>query len=84
LHVFARIREQTRYVLGTSAWIGFRQTRVSYARPPRPTEHTEHTPIEMLPLTTDALMPPLAALRLGLLVAAASMLHGATSPARRP
>jgi dolichol-phosphate mannosyltransferase len=82
--VFAAMREQTRYVRGMIAWIGFRQTGVAYARPARFAGHTKYPFSKMLRLAADALLsfsdvPLLAVLRLGLFVAAASMLYGVTS-----
>ena len=86
LDVFATMREQTRYVRGMIAWIGFRQTGVPYVRSPRSAGRTKYTPSKMLRLAADALVsfsevPLLAVLRLGLVVAVFSMLYGAASVA---
>jgi polyisoprenyl-phosphate glycosyltransferase len=84
LDVFATMREQTRYVRGMVAWIGFRQAGVPYTRDARSAGRTKYTLPKMVRLATDAILsfseiPLLAVLRLGLIVAVGSMLYGATS-----
>jgi len=86
LDVFATMREQTRYVRGMIAWIGFRQTGVPYVRSARAAGRTKYTPAKMLRLAADALVsfsevPLLAVLRLGLVVAVVSILYGAATVA---
>jgi dolichol-phosphate mannosyltransferase len=82
--VFATMREKTRYVRGMVAWIGFRQTGVPYTRDARFAGRTKYTLPRMIRLASDALLsfsevPLLAALKLGLFVAVASLIYGATS-----
>jgi polyisoprenyl-phosphate glycosyltransferase len=81
LEVFRQMRESTRYVRGMFAWIGFRQIGVPFSSPPRIAGRTKYTLAKMLKLGTDAILsfseaPLIAVLRLGLVVAAASMLFG--------
>jgi dolichol-phosphate mannosyltransferase len=81
LDVFREMRENTRYVRGMFAWIGFRQIGVPYTSPPRVAGHTKYTLGKMLKLGSDAVLsfseaPLVAALRVGLVVAVASILFG--------
>jgi polyisoprenyl-phosphate glycosyltransferase len=79
LDVFRQMRENTRYVRGMFAWIGFRQIGVPFTSPPRVAGHTKYTFGKMFKLGTDALLsfseaPLIAVLRVGLVIAVASML----------
>ena len=81
LDVFRQMRESTRYVRGMFAWIGFRQIGVPFTSPPRIAGHTKYTLAKMLKLGSDAILsfseaPLIAVLRVGLVVAVASILFG--------
>lgn len=81
LDVFRQMRENTRYVRGMFAWIGFRQAGVPFTSPPRIAGHTKYTFAKMLKLGSDALLsfseaPLIAVLRIGVVVAVASILFG--------
>ena len=81
LDVFRQMRENTRYVRGMFAWIGFRQIGVPFTSPPRVAGHTKYTFGKMVKLGTDALLsfseaPLIAVLRFGLAIAVASILFG--------
>ena len=75
---FRSLRERHRFIRGMTAWVGFRQTAVPYARPPRTAGRDEVAPPEDAPLRgrrADVVQPrPAPArhvarlLRLGLLV----------------
>jgi glycosyltransferase involved in cell wall biosynthesis len=81
LDVFRQMRESTRYVRGMFAWIGFRQIGVPFTSSPRVAGHTKYTLAKMLKLGSDAILsfseaPLIAVLRVGLVVAVASILFG--------
>ncbi len=52
---FRRLRERHRFIRGLSAWVGFRQTGVPYARPPRRSGETKFPFRRMATFALDAI-----------------------------
>lgn len=79
LAAFREMRESNRYVRGMFAWVGFRQTGVSYTRAPRRAGETKYPLRRMLRLGTNAIIgfsdaPLRLALGIGFTVAGLSVL----------
>ena len=78
---FTSMRERHRYVRGMFAWIGFRQTGVTYRSPARFGGRSKYTLSAMTRLAADALFsfsqePLMLVLKVGLAVSALSFLFG--------
>jgi dolichol-phosphate mannosyltransferase len=54
--IVANMREPDRYLRGLFAWVGFRQTSVSYERGPRSAGDTKYSLSRMLRFATDGLL----------------------------
>jgi polyisoprenyl-phosphate glycosyltransferase len=54
--IVANMREPDRYLRGLFAWVGFRQTSVSYERGPRSAGETKYSLSRMLRFATDGLL----------------------------
>ena len=81
---FNAMRERNRYVRGMFSWVGFRQTGVPYACPPRFAGRSKYTPGKMLRLASDGIfsfsnLPLKFALRLGYVVSLLAIAFGATA-----
>jgi dolichol-phosphate mannosyltransferase len=79
LEAFSQMQEQQPYVRGLVSWIGFNQTGVEYARPPRAAGETKYPFRKLLRLATDGIFsfsdrPLRYAVRIGMGVATLSML----------
>jgi polyisoprenyl-phosphate glycosyltransferase len=77
---FRSLRERHRFIRGMTAWVGFRQTAVPYARPPRTRGETKWPLRKMLRfavdgLTSFSLVPLQLATWLGFFVSAFSFLY---------
>jgi dolichol-phosphate mannosyltransferase len=77
---FRTLRERHRFIRGMTAWVGFRQTAVSYVRPARTRGETKWPLRKMLRFAVDALssfshVPLQLATWLGFLVSAFSFLY---------
>jgi glycosyltransferase involved in cell wall biosynthesis len=77
---FRSLRERHRFIRGMTAWVGFRQTAVPYARPPRTRGETKWPLRKMLRFAVDALtsfshVPLQLATWLGFIVSAFSFLY---------
>ena len=77
---FRSLRERHRFIRGMTAWVGFRQTAVPYARPPRTRGETKWPFRKMLRFAVDALtsfshVPLQLATWLGFIVSAFSFLY---------
>lgn len=75
------MRESNRYLRGMFSWVGFRQSGVPYASPPRPAGTSKYSRVRMLRLATDAVIgfsnrPLRLGLNLGFVVSIASILFG--------
>jgi dolichol-phosphate mannosyltransferase len=75
------MRESNRYLRGMFSWVGFRQSGVPYASPPRPAGRSKYGLVAMLRLATDAVVgfsnrPLRLGLNLGFIVSAGSILFG--------
>lgn len=73
--------ERSLYLRGMSAWVGFRQTAVTYSRDSRYAGHTKYPMRRMVALATDAILsfsdkPLRIVTRFGLLVTMASVVWG--------
>jgi len=84
LDAFKQMRERNRYVRGMFRWVGFRQTSVEYDRQERFAGRTKYPFRKMMRLAIDAIVgfsdaPLRAALKLGLVLAALSILLGVTA-----
>ena len=55
LAAFRGLRERHRFIRGLTAWVGFRQTGVSYVRPPRTRGETKYPLRKMAKFALDAL-----------------------------
>jgi dolichol-phosphate mannosyltransferase len=55
LAAFRSLRERHRFIRGMTAWVGFRQTGVSYVRPPRAHGETKYPLRKMVKFALDAL-----------------------------
>lgn len=81
LEAFKSMRESNRYIRGLFAWIGYRQTNVSYAREPRFAGVTKYPRRKMMKLAFDGIVsfstvPLRIALRIGSLLSILSILAG--------
>jgi len=79
IDAFRELNEQQPYVRGLVSWLGFRQTAVDYVRPGRAAGKTKYPWRRRFDLALDGLAsfsgkPLRFAMRLGLLIAAGSML----------
>ena len=79
IDAFRSLKEQQPYVRGLVSWLGFRQTAVDYVRPGRAAGTTKYPWRRRFDLALDGLAsfsgkPLRFAMRLGLLIAAGSML----------
>lgn len=75
------MRESNRYLRGMFSWVGFRQSGVPYASPPRSAGTSKYSRVRMLRLATDAVIgfsnrPLRLGLNLGFVVSIASILFG--------
>jgi dolichol-phosphate mannosyltransferase len=75
LEVFRRMRERDRFVRGMYAWMGFRQTSVTFHRPGRASGSTKYSLRKMIALSLNGVIgfsdtPLRAALWLGFLISA--------------
>ena len=75
------MRESNRYLRGMFSWVGFRQSGVPYASPPRPAGTSKYSRVRMLRLATDAVIgfsnrPLRLGLNVGFVVSIASILFG--------
>lgn len=81
LDAFKSLRENNRYVRGLFAWIGYRQTKVPYARAPRLAGTTKYPTRKMMKLAFDGIIgfstvPLRVALRIGFALSLLSLLAG--------
>jgi glycosyltransferase involved in cell wall biosynthesis len=81
LDAFLSLRESNRYVRGLFAWIGFRQTEVSYTREPRFAGKTKYPRRRMMKLAFDGIVsfsttPLRVALRIGFVLSVLSIVAG--------
>jgi dolichol-phosphate mannosyltransferase len=81
LAAFRAMRESNRYLRGMFSWIGFQQTGIPYASPPRPAGQSKYTPRKMVRLATDAIIgfsdrPLRLALNIGFVVSVLSIAFG--------
>lgn len=75
------MRESNRYLRGMFSWVGFRQSGVPYASPPRPAGRSKYSRVRMVRLATDAVIgfssrPLRLGLNLGFVVSVASIVFG--------
>jgi glycosyltransferase involved in cell wall biosynthesis len=75
------MRESNRYLRGMFSWVGFRQSGVPYASPPRPAGRSKYSRVRMIRLATDAVIgfsdrPLRLGLNVGFVVSFASILFG--------
>jgi dolichol-phosphate mannosyltransferase len=75
------MRESNRYLRGMFSWVGFRQTGVPYASPPRTAGRTKYSTLRMLRFATDAVVgfsnrPLRLGLNVGFVVSIASIVFG--------
>src|SRR5918996_5997858 len=75
------MRESNRYLRGMFSWVGFRQSGVPYASPPRPVGRSKYSRVRMMRLATDAVIgfsnrPLRLGLKGGFVVSIASILFG--------
>jgi polyisoprenyl-phosphate glycosyltransferase len=81
LEAFRAMPERDRYVRGMFAWLGFRQTEVSFHRPPRLLGETKYPFWKMLRLAVNGALsfsevPLRLAIWCGLLISAMALLYG--------
>ena len=81
LEAFKSMRESNRFVRGMFAWIGYRQTKVPFARDPRFAGETKYPTRKMLKLAFDGIIsfstvPLRVALRIGFILSALAILAG--------
>ena len=81
LEAVRAMRESNRYLRGMFSWVGFRQSGVPYASPPRPAGRSKYSGVRMLRLATDAVIgfsnrPLRIGLNVGFVVSIASILFG--------
>ncbi len=81
LDAFLSMPERDRFVRGMFAWIGFKQTVVTFHRPPRAAGETKYSLGKMLKLAANGVVsfsdaPLRLALWAGLIVSAAALLYG--------
>jgi dolichol-phosphate mannosyltransferase len=86
VEAFRAMREGNRYVRGMYAWVGFRQTGVTFRRDPRHSGATKFSLKTLLHLAFDGLfsfsrVPLRAAMKLGATVATLSILAGVVAVA---
>jgi polyisoprenyl-phosphate glycosyltransferase len=75
------MRESNRYLRGMFSWVGFRQSGVPYASPPRPAGRSKYGRMRMMRLATDAVIgfsnrPLRLGLNIGFVVSIASIVFG--------
>ncbi len=75
------MRESNRYLRGMFSWVGFRQTGVPYASPPRTAGRTKYSTLRMFRFATDAVVgfsnrPLRLGLNVGFVVSIASIVFG--------
>jgi glycosyltransferase involved in cell wall biosynthesis len=75
------MRESNRYLRGMFSWVGFRQSGVPYASPPRPAGRSKYTRVRMMRLAADAVIgfsnrPLRLGLNVGFVVSIASIVFG--------
>jgi dolichol-phosphate mannosyltransferase len=56
VHAFLTLRERDRFVRGLVSWLGFRQTGLSFRRPPRQAGETKYPFTKSLKLAADAMV----------------------------
>jgi dolichol-phosphate mannosyltransferase len=81
LEAVRAMRESNRYLRGMFSWVGFRQSGVPYACPPRPAGRSKYSRTRMVRLATDAVIgfsnrPLHLGLNLGFVVSIASIVFG--------
>lgn len=81
LNSFQTMRERDRFVRGMFAWMGYRQTSVSFDRPNRAAGDTKYSLAKMMRLALDGMVgfsdaPLRMVLWIGLIVSAVAMLYG--------
>jgi glycosyltransferase involved in cell wall biosynthesis len=84
LEAVRAMRESNRYLRGMFSWVGFRQSGVAYASPPRPAGRSKYSRVRMVRLATDAVIgfssrPLRLGLNLGFAVSVASILFGVSA-----
>ena len=84
LEAFKSMRENNRYVRGLFAWVGYRQTTVSYSRAPRYAGVTKYPTRKMMKLAFDGIVgfstvPLRVALRIGSALSVLAILAGITA-----
>jgi dolichol-phosphate mannosyltransferase len=75
------MRESNRYLRGMFSWVGFRQSGVPYASPPRPAGRSKYSRVQMMRLAADAVIgfsnrPLRLGLNVGFVVSIASIVFG--------
>jgi dolichol-phosphate mannosyltransferase len=81
LEAVQAMRESNRYLRGMFSWVGFRQSGVPYASPPRPAGRSKYSRVRMFRLAGDAVIgfssrPLRLGLNLGFAVSLLSILFG--------
>jgi polyisoprenyl-phosphate glycosyltransferase len=81
LEAVRAMRESNRYLRGMFSWVGFRQSGVPYASPPRPAGRSKYSRVRMIRLATDAVIgfsdrPLRLGLNIGFAVSIAAILFG--------
>jgi dolichol-phosphate mannosyltransferase len=81
LEAVRAMRESNRYLRGMFSWVGFRQSGVPYASPPRPAGKSKYSSVRMIRLATDAVIgfssrPLRLGLNVGFVVSVASIVFG--------
>ena len=81
LEAFKSMRESNRFVRGMFAWVGYRQTKVPYAREARFAGETKYPTRKMVKLAFDGIIsfstvPLRVALRVGFILSALAILAG--------
>src|SRR5580692_7493736 len=81
LDVLRRMPEQDRFIRGMIAWLGFRQTEVTFHRLPRPAGETKYPLLKMVQLAVDGALsfsdaPLRLAIWFGLSVSVCAVLYG--------
>jgi glycosyltransferase involved in cell wall biosynthesis len=75
------MRESNRYLRGMFSWVGFRQSGVPFASPPRPAGRSKYSRVRMMRLAADAVVgfsnrPLRIGLNVGFVVSIASIVFG--------
>jgi polyisoprenyl-phosphate glycosyltransferase len=84
LEAVRAMRESNRYLRGMFSWIGFRQSGVAYASPPRAAGRSKYTQMRMFRLAGDAVIgfssrPLRLGLSVGFLVSLVSIVFGVSA-----